>query len=336
MVYANDGKPIKGQRLNMSIKVAVSACLVGHEVRFNGGHKRSNFIDAILSQHFELLPLCPEVGIGMSIPRPPIHLIAIESETEGQTVEAALVNDHEVRFTKDLKQYAVQQAEKLTDASGYIFMQKSPSCGYKPVKLYHNNGMPLDKTQGVYAAEIDRLLPLMPKEDAARLNDPFIRENFLSRVSAYSDWQENVQNNLTKKTLTDFHVRYKYKLMSHHIPSYNALGRMVSNLKAKPLEEIAADYIEEFMQALMHMANRNKHTNVLQHLQGYLKKDLNSNSKQELDSLFTQYRKGHLPLIVPLTMLNHHIEQHTDETHYLRTQKYLHPHPFELSLLNAI
>jgi len=320
----------------MSIKIAVSACLVGHEVRYNGGHKRSNFIDSILSQHFEIMPLCPEVGIGMSIPRPPIHLIAVDNDGGETKIEAALVDDHDTRFTKDLKEYASQQAKKLTDASGYIFMQKSPSCGYKPVKLYHNNGMPLDKTQGIYAAEIDRLLPLMPKEDAGRLNDPHIRENFLSRVSAYADWQTNVQANLTKKTLLDFNVRYKYKLMSHHIPSYNSLGRLTSNLKSKPLEEIAHDYISGFMTALTFMANRNKHTNVLQHLQGYLKKDLNSGSKQKLESLFTQYRKGHIPLIVPLTLLNHHIEQNTDDAHYLRTQKYLNPHPFELALLNAI
>ena len=320
----------------MSIKIAVSACLVGHEVRYNGGHKRSNFIDRILSQHYEILPLCPEVGIGMSIPRPPIHLIAVDSDDGETHVEAALVDDHNTRFTQDLKEYASQQAKKLANASGYIFMQKSPSCGYKPVKLYHNNGMPLDKTQGIYAAEIDRLLPLMPKEDAGRLNDANIRENFLSRVAAYADWQENVQANLTKKSLIDFHVRYKYKLMSHHIPSYNLLGRLTSNLKAKPLEQIASDYISNFMKALTYMANRNKHTNVLQHLQGYLKKNLSSGNKQELETLFTQYRKGHIPLIVPLTLLNHHIEQNTDDTHYLRTQKYLNPHPFELALLNAI
>ena len=319
------------------IKIGVSACLVGQEVRYNGSHKRSRYIDDILSQHFELMPLCPEVGIGMSIPRPPIHLITTDTEPGiYNNIEAVLVKDHSVSFTKELKEYAKNQAEKLIDASGYIFMHKSPSCGYQPVKLYHKNGMPLDKTQGIYAAEIERLLPLMPKEDAGRINDPQIRENFLSRVMAYSDWQKNVKANLTKKSLTDFHVRYKYKLMSHHIHSYQELGRIVSNLKAKPLADIAHDYITMFMQALKHMANRNKHTNVLQHLQGYLKKDLSTESKHELGEVFTQYRKGYVPLIVPLTLLNHHVQTHTDSEHYLQQQKYLKPHPFELSLLNAI
>lgn len=321
----------------MNIKIGVSACLLGQEVRYNAGHKRSGFIADVLTEHFELLPRCPEVGIGMSIPRPPIHLISTESEPGNpEAIEAALVKDHNVRFTQPLKEYAAKQAETLKEASGYIFMQKSPSCGYKPVKVYHLNGMPLDKSQGLYAAEIDRLLPLMPKEDAGRLNDPMIRENFLSRVTAYSDWQHMMSQPLTKKALTDFHVRYKYKLMSHHIPSYNALGRIVSDLKAKPLEDIAEDYIALFMEALCHMANRKKHTNVLQHLQGYLKHDLSSDNKHELETLFMQYKKGLIPLIVPLTLLNHLINEHTESDHYLRTQKYLTPHSFELSLLNAI
>lgn len=320
----------------MKIKIGVSACLLGHEVRYNAGHKRSGFLVDVLNHHFDLLPLCPEVGIGMSIPRPPIRLISTENSNGEATIDVALVKDHDVRFTDQIKQYAAKQAETLKDASGYIFMQKSPSCGYKPVKVYHLNGMPLDKSPGIYAAELDRLLPLMPKEDAGRLNDPMIRENFLSRVSAYSDWQTMIENTLTKKSLTDFHVRYKYKLMSHHIPSYNALGRLLSDLKSKPLQTIADEYIEMFMAALCHMANRNKHTNVLQHLQGYLKKNLSSSNKQDLEALFMQYKKGLVPLIVPLTLLNHHITEHTDSQHYLRTQKYLTPHPFELSLLNAI
>lgn len=325
-----------GRRLIMNIKIGVSACLLGHEVRYNAGHKRSGFLVDVLAHHFELLPLCPEVGIGMSTPRPPIHLISTENSKGENYIEVALVKDHDVRFTQQIKDYATKQANFLKDASGYIFMQKSPSCGYKPVKVYHLNGMPLDKSPGIYAAELDRLLPLMPKEEAGRLNDPMIRENFLSRVTAYSDWQEMIKNTLTKKSLTDFHVRYKYKLMSHHIPSYNALGRLVSDLKAKPLEEIADEYIEMFMEALCHMANRNKHTNVLQHLQGYLKKNLSAENKQNLQVLFMQYKKGLVPLIVPLTLLNHHISEHTDSKHYLRTQKYLAPHSFELSLLNAI
>lgn len=319
----------------MSIKLGVSACLLGHEVRYNGGHKRSHYIQSILSEHFELIPLCPEVGIGMGTPRPPIHLIATEKNNE-VFIEATEVNDHSQRYTLKLKEYAKQQAEKLQHASGYIFMQKSPSCGYKPVKLYHENGMPLSKTQGIYAAELDTLLPLMPKEDAGRLNDAHIRENFLARVSAYADWQKNVASNLSKHTLTQFHVRYKYTLMSHHIASYQSLGRLLSDLKSQPLENISEKYIAVFMTALTYMATRKTHTNVLQHLQGYLKQQISSQEKSELNQIFTQYRKGHIPLIVPLTMLNHFVQKHTQQDSYLRQQKYLNPHNYQLALLNAI
>jgi len=319
----------------MSIKVGVSACLLGQEVRYNGSHKRSRYIQDILSQHFDFLPLCPEVGIGLGTPRKPIRLITTSGNNESG-IEAALTEDHSVRFTEQLKQYAHDQAKKLTDASGYIFMQKSPSCGYTRVKLYHENGNPLEVAQGIYAAELDKVLPLMPKEEAGRLSDPMIRENFITRVLAYHDWQTNVAYQLSPQALLDFHVRYKYLLMAHHVKSYQELGRLLSDLKARPLGEIAHDYITQFSEALKHIANRKKNSNVLQHLQGYLKKDLSKDEKQEMHNLVHQYRTGLIPIVVPLTLLNHHINKHTNDDNYLRKQKYLNPHPFELGLRNAI
>lgn len=319
----------------MSIKVGISACLLGQEVRYNGSHKRSRYLQDVLSQYFDYIPLCPEVGIGMGIPRKPIHLITTTGKPDSG-IEAALTEDHSVRFTEQLKDYAQQQAQRLSDASGYVFMQKSPSCGYTRVKLYHNNGNPLEVAQGIYAAELDRILPLMPKEEAGRLSDPMIRENFITRVMAYHDWQNNVAYDLSAKSLLDFHVRYKYLLMAHHIESYQNLGQLLSNLKAQPLGDIAHQYITQFMQALKHIANRKKNTNVLQHLQGYLKNHLSKDEKQEMLNLVHQYRTGLVPIVVPLTLLNHHIQKHTDNDNYLRKQKYLNPHPYELGLRNAI
>lgn len=319
----------------MGIKVGISACLLGQEVRYNGGHKRSRYLQDILSQYFDYTPICPEMGIGMGVPRKPIRLITTSgNNVEG--IEAALSDDNDVRYTDQLKAYAQQQAQSLTDASGYIFMQKSPSCGYSRVKLYHENGNPLEVAQGIYAAELDRLLPLMPKEEAGRLSDAMIRENFITRVMAYYDWQQNVAYGLTPQTLLDFHVRYKYLLMAHHIKTYQSLGQLLSNLKAKPLSDIAHEYIVQFMEALKHIANRKKNTNVLQHLQGYLKNHLEKDEKQEMQNLIHQYRTGLIPIVVPLTLLNHHIQKHTDDENYLRKQKYLNPHPYELGLRNAI
>lgn len=319
----------------MGIKVGISACLLGQEVRYNGSHKRSRYLQDVLSKYFEYIPLCPEVGIGLGTPRKPIRLITTSGNNESG-IEAALTEDHSVRFTQQLKDYAKQQANQLSDASGYVFMQKSPSCGYTRVKLYHENGNPLEVSQGIYAAELDKLLPLMPKEEAGRLTDPMIRENFITRVMAFHDWQTNVAYDLSAKTLLDFHVRYKYLLMAHHIKSYQSLGQLLSDLKAKPLGEIAHQYITDFMTALKHIANRKKNSNVLQHLQGYLKKELSKDEKHEMHELVHQYRKGLIPIVVPLTLLNHHIKKHTNDDNYLRKQKYLTPHPFELGLRNAI
>ena len=319
----------------MGIKVGISACLLGEKVRYNGGHKRSRYLEDVLSEYFDYTPICPEMGIGMGVPRKPIRLITTSGNNE-TGIEAALSDDNNVRFTQQLKDYAKHQASQLTDSCGYIFMQKSPSCGYTRVKLYHENGNPLEVAQGIYAAELDRLLPLMPKEEAGRLSDAMIRENFITRVMAYHDWQENVASNITSKNLLDFHVRYKYLLMAHHIQSYQILGQSLSNLKAKPLNEIAHDYITTFMDALKHIANRKKNTNVLQHLQGYLKNNLTADEKQEMLALVNQYRTGLVPIVVPLTLLNHHIKKHTDDDNYLRKQKYLNPHPYELGLRNAI
>lgn len=319
----------------MGIEIGISACLLGQPVRYNGSHKRSRYIQDILSQHFDYTPLCPEMGIGMGVPRKPIRLITTSGNNESG-IEAVLTDDNDTRFTQQLKEYAQHQADQLGNASGYIFMQKSPSCGYTRVKLYHENGNPLEVTQGIYAAELERLLPLMPKEEAGRLSDPMIRENFITRVMAYHDWQTQVINALSPQALIDFHVRYKYVLMAHHIKSYQSLGQLLSNLKARPLTDIAHEYITGFMQALKHMANRKKNTNVLQHLQGYLKNHLSKDEKQELQHLIDQYRTGLIPIVVPMTLLNHHINKHTNDDNYLRKQKYLNPHPYELGLRNAI
>ncbi|EAT11851.1 YbgA family protein [Bermanella marisrubri] len=319
----------------MKIQVAISSCLLGEEVRYNGGHKRSRYIESVLSEYFSFTPICPEVGIGMGTPRPPIHLITTSGNNE-EGIEAAQVDDHSKRFTQQLKDYAKQQADQIKDVRGYIFMQKSPSCGYTKVKLYHENGNPLDTAQGIYAAEIERLLPLIPKEEAGRLSDPMLRENFITRVMAYNDWKENVEADLSKKALMDFHTRHKYLLMAHHIPSYQNLGRLMADLKAKPLQQIADEYIMEFMSAIKHVANRKKNTNVLQHLQGYVKQHLTSQERQEMTNVIHQYRQGIIPLVAPLTLLNHHIQKHTEQDGYLLQQKYLNPHPYELGLRNAI
>lgn len=316
----------------MDIQIGISSCLLGESVRFNGGHKHSHFCTDVLGQYFQFIPVCPEVGIGMGIPRPPIRLIASSAGPQ-----AVGVSDPTQNFTAPLTAYAQQKSAELQGISGYILMQKSPSCGYERVKLYRDNGYPADEgAQGIYAAEFARLNPLLPIEEAGRLNDAMLRENFITRVFAYADWHSMLQQGLDKKTFLDFHVRYKYLMMAHHVATYQKLGPLVANLKTRPLQEIAEEYFSIFMQGLQHLATRKKHSNVLYHLQGYLKEKLNARQKQELNQHIEQYRKGLTPLVVPLTLLKSHLNEYADTTSYVLGQKYLDPHPYELGLRNAI
>lgn len=316
----------------MNIQIGISSCLLGENVRFNGGHKHSHFCTDVLGQYFRFIPVCPEVGIGMGIPRPPIRLIASSAGPQAVGVVDATQN-----FTTQLTTYARQKSQELQGISGYILMQKSPSCGYDRVKLYRDNGYPADESaQGIYAAEFARLNPLLPMEEAGRLNDAMLRENFITRVFAYADWQNLLQQGLNKKSFLDFHVRYKYLMMAHHVATYQQLGPLVADLKSRPLEEIATQYFQLFMQGLSHLATRKKHSNVLYHLQGYLKEKISPRQKQELNQHIEQYRKGLTPLVVPLTLLKSHLNEYPDTSVYVLGQKYLDPHPYELGLRNAV
>jgi uncharacterized protein YbgA (DUF1722 family)/uncharacterized protein YbbK (DUF523 family) len=316
------------------IPVGISSCLLGEPVRFNGSHKRSRFCTDILSNYFDFVSLCPEVAIGLKTPRQPIRLVSRNaSDTDVQVLGC---DDPSINVTIPLKEYAQQKATELQQLCGYIFMQKSPSCGLFGVKRYLANGHPEGTTGGVYATELQRLLPLVPMEEAGRLNDDVLRENFMVRVFTLHDWRQFRQHPLTAHSLIGFHARYKYLVMSHSLSHYKSMGRLLANLKTGDLENIADQYILELMTALAKPANRKLHSNTLMHLQGYLKQHLNPGDREELTAIIHQYRQGIVPLIVPMTLLKHHLDHNADSSHYARQQVYLNPHPYELGLRNAI
>ena len=204
----------------MKPKIAISACLMGAEVRYNGGHKASPLCSRILSDYFDFVPLCPEVAIGLGIPREPIRLVG-----NPEHPEAVGTVHPEINVTRPLAEYGQKMALELDGICGYIFMQKSPSCGLERVKVYHDNGAPVDGgSRGIYAQAFCALHPDLPVEEDGRLNDPVLRENFLTRVFAYSAWQQLLQTGLTRRGLIDFHSRYKYLLMAHNPVQYKTLG----------------------------------------------------------------------------------------------------------------
>ncbi|MFZ3285030.1 YbgA family protein [Pseudomonas sp.] len=311
-------------------KIAISACLMGAEVRYNGGHKESRLCSRTLSEYFDFSPVCPEVAIGMGIPREPIRLVG-----DPQRPEAIGTVNPAINVTEALAEYGEQMAAELNDICGYIFMQQSPSCGLERVKVYHANGAPVNGGgRGIYAQAFCARHPNLPVEEAGRLNDPVLRENFITRVFAYSAWQQLLAQGLSRRALTEFHSRYKYLLMAHNPVQYKTLGKLLGNMAHSDPGEVGPRYFSELMQALKKCATRGTHSNVLQHISGYLKQAISAEDKQEMVHVIGQYRQGIVPLVVPLTLLKHHFRQHPDP--YIAQQVYLQPHPENLSLRNAI
>lgn len=310
------------------IPIGVSQCLLGEPVRFDGGHKRSRYITDYLSQYCEFLPICPEVAIGLGTPRQPIRLVATDSVTQVRGTR-----DTSLDVTHPLHEYAQSRRDDIAPLCGYIFMQKSPSCGVFSVKRYNNSGELIDNDgRGAFAEYITQQFPLLPVEEAGRLNDARLRENFITRVFAYADWRKQVEPNPSPKALLDFYSRYKYQVMAHHLPSYRAIGPLLANLKAAPIETICQRFIATFMHALSHKVTRKGNTNTLMHLRGYLK-NATPDEKAEISEVIEHYRVGLVPLVVPLTLLKHHLRK-TDDP-YLLQQTFWSPHPDAMGLRNA-
>jgi uncharacterized protein YbgA (DUF1722 family)/uncharacterized protein YbbK (DUF523 family) len=310
------------------IRLGISACLLGEPVRFDGGHKRSAFCTDALSDFVEYVPLCPEAAIGLGVPRPTIRL-----EQHDDTIIATSAKGNDV--TEALAAYGKEQAVALDQKiSGYIFCAKSPSCGMERVKLYkRDTKMSTSDGVGLFAKEIMQHNPILPVEENGRINDALLRENFITRVYAYSHWQHLMAEGLTAGKLIEFHSQYKYLLMAHNIAAYKALGQLLSNLSGD-LQSLSECYIVEFMRSISSPVSRKAHTNVLQHLQGYFKTHLSSAQRQEFAKVITDYRQGHLPLLAPLTLIRHFLAEYPDE--YVAKQRYLHPYPDELKLRYAL
>jgi uncharacterized protein YbgA (DUF1722 family)/uncharacterized protein YbbK (DUF523 family) len=300
--------------------VAVSDCLTGAEVRYDGGHKRSSLCHEQLAGLFELRGICPELAIGMGVPRDPIRLVG-----DVAAPRARGVKDPTVDVTLPLRAYAHKVLPTLADVCGYIFMKNSPTCGLYRVKVYGEPGVPPNgHGRGVFAAEIVEGRPELPVEESGRLEDPILRENFVTRVFAFAHWQRLLAAGLTPARLIAFHSAYKYLLMAHSVVHYKEAGRLLADLSGD-LSQRAEAYAQVLMRGLSHPATRGGHANVLQHLQGYVKDELDAPTRQELAELIHSYRRGEIPLLAPMTLLRHHLRRAADS--YALEQIYLEPHP---------
>ncbi len=308
------------------ISIGISACVIGEPVRFDGGHKTSGFVTRELGEYCQFVPVCPEVGMGMPVPRPTIRLVS-----DNQQIRLVEVKNPTQDHTDAMLDYSQRQVEVLQQRSlcGYIVCAKSPTCGMERVKVYQKNHA--DKSGvGLFTQTLMQQMPWLPVEEDGRLNDPVLRENFITRVFCLNDLYQSVAGQLSAGALVEFHSRYKLMLMAHHPQSYRELGRLVAQVKTMPLTEFFARYRLGLMQALAHRASRKNNTNVLMHLQGYFKRDLNKQQKEELTSVIHTYRIGDVPLLVPLTLIEHYLNTYPND--YLRQQRYLHPYPQPLRL----
>ena len=309
------------------IPIGISACLLGEKVRFDGGHKRLAFAVEQLAPYVRFEAICPEMAIGLPTPRPALRLV---SSDEG--VRMRFSNDEAVDFTDKMQQYSEQRVASLEHLCGYILCAKSPSCGMERVRIYRENSKDNSKIGvGVYTAELQKQLPWLPIEEDGRLNDPLLRENFVERVFALYELKMLHKSGLTRGKLMAFHSRYKLSLLSHSQPEYRELGRFVASMdKWESLEEYFIEYRNRLMGLMKNRATRRNHTNVLMHVQGYFRKQLNSGQRQELAQLIDHYRQGLQPLLAPITLLKHYMHEFPDA--YLAQQRYFEPYPEALRL----
>lgn len=311
------------------ITVGISSCLLGENVRYDGGHRRDRYITDTLGKFFRFVPVCPEVGSGMSTPREAMRL-------EGDPAHPRLVTHlSRLDLTEQMRDFCLERVAKLEndELCGFIFKKNSPSSGLHRVKVY-NRGMPTKNGRGLFAAEVVRQFPFLPVEEEGRLADPVLRENFIERVFTYARWKAFLRGEPDLGELVQFHTVHKLLVMAHSPTIYRELGALVGNGKQLEKAELFRRYEELLMMAMALCATVKKHTNVLMHIMGYFKAGLSHEEKEELLELIRQYHDHLVPQIVPITMLKHYCLKFNDS--YLRGQLYLSPHPTELALRNHV
>ena len=312
-------------------RLGISACLLGDEVRFDGGHKRDPFLVEVLSPHVCWVRVCPEVEVGMGTPRETLRL----ERRDGRAIRMVTTRTG-IDHTGAMSAWARKRLTELEreQLSGYVLKKDSPSCGMERVKVFDASGMPQRTGRGIFAEALLQRFPNLPVEEEGRLSDPRLRENFIERVFAYQRLRRFFAGRWSIGGLVAFHTSHKMSLLSHSTARYQELGRLVASAAGMPRAELRGAYESRFMRTLALVADARRHTNVLMHMAGHLKKQLDGPSRQELAATIDEYRRGLVPLVVPITLLRHHARLH--DISYLLGQSYLEPHPRELMLRNRV
>jgi uncharacterized protein YbgA (DUF1722 family)/uncharacterized protein YbbK (DUF523 family) len=316
------------------LRIGISACLVGQEVRFDGSHKRDRFLTEAFNTYADWVPVCPELEMGLGVPRPTLRL---EKAEDGTRLVMPKTGED---YSEQMSVYAQERVERLAKLKldGYVLKSRSPSCGMERVKIYPHAGSTgsfASKGVGHFAAVLMNRLPHLPVEEEGRMHDPPLRENFVSRLFAYQRWQALVAAGVTRSALTTFHAAHKYQLMAHNQTRLRAAGRLLATPDDFATDDdLAAAYMVEFTQIMKRTPTTRNHSNSLLHMLGYFSKHLDAQDTAEITQAIHDYRMGLLPLIVPITLIRHYVRKF--DVTYLQDQIYLFPHPHELMLLNRL
>jgi uncharacterized protein YbgA (DUF1722 family)/uncharacterized protein YbbK (DUF523 family) len=309
----------------MSIVIGVSSCLLGRQVRFDGGHKRDAFVVDTLAPHVRFVPVCPEVELGLGTPRETLRLIRRDGDVR-------MVMQSGEDYTDAMRLFARRRVIALgdEDLDGYILKKDSPSCGLTRVKVHAGDSEPIRDGEGLFARVLKDHFPHLPMEDEGRLLDPGLRDNFIERVFAYRRLKTLFSGRWTLGQVVAFHTAHKFVLLAHSVDAYRALGRLVAEGRAQARMTLRDRYRDGFMTALGVVATRRNHTNVLMHMVGHFRGQLDSSSRDHMLTCIDDYRCERLPLVVPVTLIRQHARRLGID--YLAGQVYLDPHPKEVAL----
>jgi uncharacterized protein YbgA (DUF1722 family)/uncharacterized protein YbbK (DUF523 family) len=312
------------------IKLGISSCLLGENVRYDGGHKLDHFLKDTLGEYVEYVSVCPEVECGLGVPRESMHL---EGDPDSPCLITTRTRQDMIQRMVNWARHRVTQLEKEA-LYGFIFKSDSPSSGMERIKIYNENRMPVKKGVGIFAGIFIAHFPLLPVEDEGRLHDPVLRENFIERIFALKRLREVLKKKVNKGNLVDFHTRHKLLILAHSPKHYQMMGKLVAGQKSISLQELNRQYQALLLESLELKTTTKKNANVLQHMMGYFKEQLSIGEKKELLEVINHYRLGYIPLVVPVTLISHYVRKYDQP--YLREQVYLNPHPLELQLRNHV
>jgi uncharacterized protein YbgA (DUF1722 family)/uncharacterized protein YbbK (DUF523 family) len=321
------GEPAKAMDVRKP-RVGISTCLLGENVRYDGGHARDRFLTDTFGEFVEWVPVCPEVECGLPVPREAMRLVGDPASPRLITIDTKI--DH----TQRMKAWARKRVKELESESlvGFIFKSRSPSSGMERVKVYDEKGMPHKVGVGIWARAFMDHFPLLPAEEEGRLHDPVLRETFIERIFCLKRYRDAMGTRRSRGALVRFHSGHKLQLMAHSQKILKEMGHLVAHAKQMNLPDLFGQYEERLMATLALKATPGKNANVLMHALGHFKKQLTAGEKKEALEVIDQYRAGYTPLVVPATLIGHFVRKY--EEPYLASQTYFNPHPIELKLRN--